>query len=414
MKNKIGIIGLGYVGFPLMFEMLKKHNVVGFDLDQKRIEQLKNCQDLTGEISSKELDKAISRGNLNISNNASILEGVDIYIVTVPTPVDIYNVPDLTPLKSSMKVIAKYLKENDIVVVESTVFPGVTEEICRPLLEELSGLEFNKDFYMGYSPERINPGDQKHHLTKVVKVVSGSNENTLSIISSLYASFINAGVYEAKDIKTAEAAKVIENAQRDVNIAFMNELTILFEKMNLDVNEVLSAAETKWNFIPFRPGLVGGHCIGVDPYYLTYKANELGYHPEIIDAGRRINDSMPKFYAYDFVKKLSQAGKLSNNSKVLILGITFKENCPDIRNSKVVDLINELSDFGLEVDIYDPIADPELVKQEYGLTLLHDSNNIDTTSYIGIFCAVAHDVFRGFKTNLVSAPVVYDIKAVLK
>tara|TARA_B100001250_G_scaffold65148_1_gene51592 strand:+ start:6613 stop:7866 length:1254 start_codon:yes stop_codon:yes gene_type:complete len=414
MGNKISVIGLGYVGFPLLFEMLKQHEVVGFDLDRDRVNGLLNGFDSTGEIDSSCLKEAASNEKLNISYNTDILSDTDIYIVTVPTPVDEFNVPNLNPLKSAMKVIAKFLKKNDIVIVESTVFPGVTEEICSPILEELSGLIFNKDFFMGYSPERINPGDKEHHLTKVVKVVSGSTQESLDKISKLYSSFISAGVYQAKDIKTAEAAKVIENAQRDVNIAFMNELTILFEKMDLNVLEVLEAAETKWNFIPFKPGLVGGHCIGVDPYYLTYKANKLGYHPEIIDAGRRINDSMPKFYAYDFIKKLSQSGKLTNKTRFLILGITFKENCPDIRNSKVVDLVEELLEFGANVDIYDPIADNELVKKEYGLELIDDIEGLDWSVYSGIFCAVAHDEFRELEIDLSNSPLIYDIKSILK
>ena len=311
-------------------------------------------------------------------------------------------------------MISRYLKKEDIVVIESTVFPGVTEEICAPILEQLSGLKFNKDFFMGYSPERINPGDEKHHLTNITKIVSGSNENTLSKISNLYNSFISAGVFEAKNIKTAEAAKVIENAQRDVNIAFMNELSILFEKMDLDVLDVLEAAETKWNFIPFKPGLVGGHCIGVDPYYLTYKANELGYHPQIIDAGRRINDSMPKFYAYDFVKRLSKLGQLNNNPNLLILGITFKENCPDIRNSKVIDLVKELSEFGMKVDIYDPIANKDLVESEYNLRLIDNKIDIDWSKYSGIFCAVAHNEFQELEIDVPSSALIYDIKSILK
>ena len=414
MKNKIAIIGLGYVGFPLFFEMSKKYEVVGFDLAERRVNDLIQGIDTTGEINSAQLREIISNDHLRISSEDTILEGTDIYIVTVPTPVDDYNVPDLSPLKSSMSMISRYLKKEDIVVIESTVFPGVTEEICAPILEQLSGLKFNKDFFMGYSPERINPGDEKHHLTNITKIVSGSNENTLSKISNLYNSFISAGVFEAKNIKTAEAAKVIENAQRDVNIAFMNELSILFEKMDLDVLDVLEAAETKWNFIPFKPGLVGGHCIGVDPYYLTYKANELGYHPQIIDAGRRINDSMPKFYAYDFVKRLSKLGQLNNNPNLLILGITFKENCPDIRNSKVIDLVKELSEFGMKVDIYDPIANKDLVESEYNLRLIDNKIDIDWSKYSGIFCAVAHNEFQELEIDVPSSALIYDIKSILK
>ncbi|MFL2707186.1 MAG: nucleotide sugar dehydrogenase [Gammaproteobacteria bacterium] len=413
MENKIAIIGLGYVGFPLYFEMSKQLDVLGFDLSEKRVNDLMQGVDSTGEIDSVHLHELISNQELRISSEPNILDGADIYIVTVPTPVDNYNVPDLTPLKSAMELIAVYLKKEDIVVIESTVFPGVTEEICAPILEHHSGLAFNEDFFMGYSPERINPGDKEHHLTKVIKVVSGSNENALSKISNLYNSFVSAGVFEAKDIRTAEAAKVIENAQRDVNIAFMNELSILFEKMGLNVAEVLAAAETKWNFMPFKPGLVGGHCIGVDPYYLTYKANELGYHPQIIDAGRRINDSMPKFYAYDFIKKLSNSGQLTNSLNLLILGITFKENCPDIRNSKVIDLVKELSEFGVEVDVYDPIANKDLVKEEYNLELIDNKKDIDWSRYSGIFCAVAHNEFKELEIDVSNSVLIYDIKSIL-
>ncbi len=414
MENKIGIIGLGYVGLPLMVEMLKKYEVVGFDLDDKRVKDLKNGNDYTNEVDDSVLQKILGDRKLEISNEKDILEQVNFYIVTVPTPVDNNNVPNLKPLKSAMTLIAEYLKQGDIVVVESTVFPGVTEEYCSSILDNLSGLSFNKDYFMGYSPERINPGDKEHHLSKIVKIVSGSNEESLKKISEIYSSVIPAGVFETKDIKTAEAAKVIENAQRDVNIAFMNELAILFEKMDISIHEVLEAAETKWNFLPFKPGLVGGHCIGVDPYYLTYKASQFGYHPEIIDAGRRINDSMPKFYAYDFIKKLSLKGKLNNETNLLILGITFKEDCPDIRNSKVIDLIKELKDFGCNVDVYDPIANRGLVKKEYSISLIEKQEDINWNIYSGILAAVSHREFENLDIDLSSDPVIYEIKPFIK
>ena len=414
MKNKIGIIGLGYVGLPLMVEMLKKYEVVGFDLDDKRVKDLKNGNDYTNEVDDSVLQKILGDRKLEISNEKDILEQVNFYIVTVPTPVDNNNVPNLKPLKSAMTLIAEYLKQGDIVVIESTVFPGVTEEYCSSILDNLSGLSFNKDYFMGYSPERINPGDKEHHLSKIVKIVSGSNEESLKKISEIYSSVIPAGIFETKDIKTAEAAKVIENAQRDVNIAFMNELAILFEKMDISIHEVLEAAETKWNFLPFKPGLVGGHCIGVDPYYLTYKASQFGYHPEIIDAGRRINDSMPKFYAYDFIKKLSLKGKLNNETNLLILGITFKEDCPDIRNSKVIDLIKELKDFGCNVDVYDPIANRGLVKKEYSISLIEKQEDINWNIYSGILAAVSHREFENLEIDLSSDPVIYEIKPFIK
>ena len=414
MENKIGIIGLGYVGLPLMVEMLKKYEVVGFDLDDKRVKDLKNGNDYTNEVDDSVLQKILGDRKLEISNEKDILEQVNFYIVTVPTPVDNNNVPNLKPLKSAMTLIAEYLKQGDIVVVESTVFPGVTEEYCSSILDNLSGLSFNQDYFMGYSPERINPGDKEHHLSKIVKIVSGSNEESLKKISEIYSSVIPAGVFETKDIKTAEAAKVIENAQRDVNIAFMNELAILFEKMDISIHEVLEAAETKWNFLPFKPGLVGGHCIGVDPYYLTYKASQFGYHPEIIDAGRRINDSMPKFYAYDFIKKLSLKGKLNNETNLLILGITFKEDCPDIRNSKVIDLIKELKDFGCNVDVYDPIANRGLVKKEYSISLIEKQEDINWNIYSGILAAVSHREFENLDIDLSSDPVIYEIKPFIK
>ena len=410
MENKIGIIGLGYVGLPLMVEMLKHYEVVGLDLDDERIKALRSGNDYTNEVDDSILQELLSQGKLEISNKEDILEQVNFFIVTVPTPVDDSNVPNLNPLKSAITTIAEYLKKGDIVVIESTVFPGVTEEFCSPILEKISGLTLNKDFFMGYSPERINPGDKEQHLSKIVKIVSGSNDESLMKISKLYSSIISAGVFETKNIKTAEAAKVIENAQRDVNIAFINELTILFEKMNINIHDVLEAAETKWNFLPFKPGLVGGHCIGVDPYYLTYKASELGYHPEIIDAGRKINDSMPKFYAYDFIKKLSLKGKLSNETNLLILGITFKENCPDIRNSKVIDLIKELRDFGCNVDVYDPIANKDLVIEEYGIDLINKQEDINWKIYSGIFGAVSHKEFKNLEIDFSSDPIIYEIK----
>ena len=401
---KIAVVGLGYVGLPLAAAFSEKYEVVGFDVNAKRIEELKGGFDRTLELSSEQMKKAIDNG-MKFSLNLEDIRDCNFFIVTVPTPIDKNKRPDLTPVVKATQSVTKVLKKGDIVVYESTVYPGVTEEICVPLLEE-SGLKFNKDFFCGYSPERINPGDKEHTVTKIKKITSGSTPEIADKVDEIYRSIITAGTHKASSIKVAEAAKVIENTQRDINIAFMNELAMIFNKMNIDTNAVLQAAGTKWNFLNFRPGLVGGHCIGVDPYYLTHKAQELGFHPEIILAGRRINDNMGKYAADQVVKLMIKRGVLINSARVLVLGLTFKENCPDIRNSRVIDVIEELRDFGCSVDVYDPWADEAEVKREYGITPL---KSFDEADYDCVVIAVAHDKFKGLKF---SKALVYDIKNV--
>ena len=371
--------------------MLKKYKVIGFDINEKRIEELKKGIDKTLEVSEKELKGA---SNLCFTSNLNNLQKAEIFIVTVPTPVDSFKRPDLTPLLKASETVGKVLKKGNIVIYESTVYPGCTEEDCVPVLEKFSGLKFNEDFYCGYSPERINPGDKEHRVSTIRKIVSGSTPEATGYISNLYSKIITAGIHIAPSIKVAEAAKVIENAQRDINIAFVNELTLLFDLMGIDTLDVLEAAGTKWNFLPFRPGLVGGHCIGVDPYYLTHKAVHYGYNPEIILAGRRINDSMGAFVANKLVKQMIKKGLKVNCAKVLILGITFKENCPDTRNSKVFDIIKELKEFGCDVDVFDPLADKNEVLRQYGLSLICDLKQIDIKKYSGMILAVAHDEFK--------------------
>ena len=401
---KIAVVGLGYVGLPLAAAFSEKYEVVGFDVNAKRIEELKSGYDRTLELSNEQMKKAIDNG-MKFSLNLDDIRSCNFFIVTVPTPIDKNKRPDLTPVVKATESVAKVLKKGDIVVYESTVYPGVTEEICVPLLEE-SGLKFNKDFFCGYSPERINPGDKEHTVTKIKKITSGSTPEVAEKVDEVYRSIITAGTHKAPTIKVAEAAKVIENTQRDINIAFMNELAMIFNKMNIDTNAVLQAAGTKWNFLNFRPGLVGGHCIGVDPYYLTHKAQELGFHPEMILAGRRINDNMGKYAADQVVKLMIKRGVLINSARVLVLGLTFKENCPDIRNSRVIDVIEELRDFGCSVDVYDPWADEAEVKREYGITPL---KSFDEADYDCVVIAVAHDKFKGLKF---SKALVYDIKNV--
>ena len=401
---KIAVVGLGYVGLPLAAAFSEKYEVVGFDVNAKRIEELKSGYDRTLELSNEQMKKAIDNG-MKFSLNLDEIRSCNFFIVTVPTPIDKNKRPDLTPVLKATQSVAKVLKKGDIVVYESTVYPGVTEEICVPLLEE-SGLKFNKDFFCGYSPERINPGDKEHTVTKIKKITSGSTPEVAEKVDEVYRSIITAGTHKAPTIKVAEAAKVIENTQRDINIAFMNELAMIFNKMNIDTNAVLQAAGTKWNFLNFRPGLVGGHCIGVDPYYLTHKAQELGFHPEMILAGRRINDNMGKYAADQVVKLMIKRGVLINSARVLVLGLTFKENCPDIRNSRVIDVIEELRDFGCSVDVYDPWADEAEVKREYGITPL---KSFDEADYDCVVIAVAHDKFKGLKF---SKALVYDIKNV--
>ena len=403
-KMKIAIIGLGYVGLPLAAAFAAKHEVVGFDVAQDRIDELRGGHDRTLELSGEQMKKAIENG-MKFSLNLDDIKDCNFFIVTVPTPIDKNKRPDLTPVVKATQSVAKVLKKGDIVVYESTVYPGVTEEICVPLLEQ-SGLKFNEDFFCGYSPERINPGDKEHTVTKIKKITSGSTPEIAQKVDEVYRSIITAGTHKAPTIKVAEAAKVIENTQRDINIAFMNELAMIFNKMNIDTNAVLQAAGTKWNFLNFRPGLVGGHCIGVDPYYLTHKAQELGFHPEMILAGRRINDNMGKYAADQVVKLMIKRGVLINSARVLVLGLTFKENCPDIRNSRVIDVIEELKDFGCSVDVYDPWADEAEVKREYGLTPL---KSFDEADYDCVVIAVAHDKFKGLKF---SKALVYDIKNV--
>ncbi|AVK81621.1 nucleotide sugar dehydrogenase [Campylobacter fetus] len=385
---KIGIIGLGYVGMPLAAAFSDAFSVVGFDLNEKRINELKNGIDRTLELDVMQMTKVLKNG-MKFSINLDDIRECNFYIVTVPTPIDKNNRPDLTPLYKSSASLAKVLKKGDIVVYESTVYPGVTEDECVPVLET-SGLKFGVDFECGYSPERINPGDKEHTVTKIKKIISASSPKALETVEAVYSKIIKAGVYKASSIKVAEAAKVIENTQRDINIAFVNELLMIFDKMKIDTNEVLDAAATKWNFLNFRPGLVGGHCIGVDPYYLTHKAEEIGYHPEIILAGRRINDNMGIYHANQSVKMMIKNGLKVNGAKVLVLGITFKENCPDIRNSRVIDVIKELKEFGCNVDVYDPWADANDVKKEYGVELLESLN---LSGHDCVILAVAHKEF---------------------
>lgn len=408
----LGIIGLGYVGLPLAVEFGKKFRVVGFDINEKRIEELKRGKDRTLEVSSEELLEATK---LSYTNNIEDLRQVNIFIVTVPTPVDDFKVPDLTPVLKASETVGKVLKKGDVVVYESTVYPGCTEEDCVPVLEKFSGLKFNKDFFCGYSPERINPGDKEHRVSTIKKIVSGSTPEIADALNKLYQSIIVVGTHLAPSMKVAEAAKVIENSQRDINIAFVNELAKLFNLMGIDTLDVLEAAGTKWNFLPFRPGLVGGHCIGVDPYYLTHKAVKLGYNPEIILAGRRINDQMGSFVANQLVKLMIKKEHKIVNARVLVLGITFKENCPDIRNSKVIDIINELNSFGCVVDVFDPWADKEEVKHEYNLDLLCSLDDVNGKQYEGVILAVAHKQFKELDFSYLkkNGAVIYDVKGIL-
>ncbi len=404
----IAVIGLGYVGLPLAVEFAKKYKVIGFDINKQRILELQQGIDNTLEVSEEGLKAAT---HISFLHTIEELQLANTYIITVPTPIDKYKKPDLTPLIRASETVAKVLKANDIVIYESTVYPGCTEEDCVPILEKFSGLKFNVDFFCGYSPERINPGDKLHTVTKIKKVVSGSTPEIAKKVNELYSSIITAGTHLASSIKVAEASKAIENAQRDINIAFVNELALIFDRMGIDTSEVLEAAGTKWNFLPFKPGLVGGHCIGVDPYYLTHKAESLGYHPEVILAGRRINDNMGVFIANKVVKLMLKKGHNLPDANILILGITFKENCPDIRNSRVIDIIKELQDYNTTVDVYDPWANEQEVKHEYDITLIKQVQ----TKYDAIILAVKHDKFVDFdiKTLLKPNTVIYDIKSFL-
>ena len=414
----IAVIGLGYVGLPLAVEFARKYRVVGFDIKQERVAELLGGNDATLEISCEVLQEVLGSGEgspcgLVVTSNPEELAGATFYIVTVPTPTDKNNRPVLTPLLKASETIGRVLKPGDIVIYESTVYPGATEEDCVPVLERVSGLTFNRDFFAGYSPERINPGDKEHTVTRIKKITSGSTPEAARKVDDLYRSIITAGTHLASSIKVAEAAKVIENSQRDINIAFVNELAMIFNRMGIDTREVLEAAGTKWNFLPFKPGLVGGHCIGVDPYYLAQKAQEYGYHPEIILAGRRLNDNMGRYVASQVVKLMIARDLKVKGAKVLVLGITFKENCPDIRNTKVVDIVHELIQYGAEVDIYDPWANPQEVKHEYGLESLSALNG---NHYEAIILAVAHNQFKELNLqDLVSNDhsVIYDVKGIL-
>jgi len=409
--KKLAIIGLGYVGLPLAVEFGKTREVIGFDVSQQRIRELQDGKDRTNEVSFAELQQA---SGLTFSNSLNDLSAASIYIVTVPTPVDNHKKPDFSPLLSACTTLGNVLKHGDIVIFESTVYPGATEEVCVPRLEELSGLVFNQDFYVGYSPERINPGDKQHRLADILKVTSGSTPGVAEEIDALYASIITAGTYRASSIKVAEAAKVIENTQRDVNIALINELAIIFNKMGIDTEEVLKAAGTKWNFLPFRPGLVGGHCIGVDPYYLTYKAKAIGYNPEMILAGRRLNDNMAHYVVTQLIKKMINTDIKVNGSRVLVLGMAFKENCPDIRNSKVIDIIRELKDFDVNVDVFDPWVSNADTEAEFGISLVEHPQ---PASYDAVVLAVGHDNCREIVGNIKqfvkSKSVIYDLKHML-
>ncbi|MCB0442459.1 MAG: nucleotide sugar dehydrogenase [Flavobacterium sp.] len=417
MNTKIAVIGLGYVGLPLARLFATKYPVVGFDINQQRVRELNEGLDTTLEVSEDLLQSVLKpsasgQNGLYCSTNLADIQDCNYYIVTVPTPVDKNNRPDLTPLYKSSETVGKVLKKGDIVIYESTVYPGVTEEECVPVLEKISGLRFNVDFFAGYSPERINPGDKEHTVEKILKVTAGSTPEIGKKVDDLYQSVITAGTHLAPTIKVAEAAKVIENSQRDINIAFVNELAKIFNMLAIDTQAVLAAAGTKWNFLPFKPGLVGGHCIGVDPYYLAQKAQEAGYHPEIILAGRRLNDSMGEYVASQVVKLMIKKGITINSAKVLVLGITFKENCPDVRNTKIVDVIHALTDYGIDVTIYDPWASAAEVQHEYNLAL---QNELMDEQFDGIVLGVAHNEFLSldFEQLKKKTAVVYDVKGIL-
>ena len=421
-NHKIAVIGLGYVGLPLAVEFAKKYKVVGFDINTQRVAELNKCEDKTLELSSEVLKKVLLTQKNYISDNeiglltssdVNHISDANIFIITVPTPIDAHKKPNLKPLFSASKMIGAVLKKGDLVIYESTVYPGCTEEDCVPVLEETSGLKFNKDFFCGYSPERVNPGDKINTLTKIKKVTSGSTPETAEIVNNLYLSIITAGTHLAPNIKVAEASKAIENAQRDVNISFMNELALMFDRMDIDTSDVIEAAASKWNFLPFKPGLVGGHCIGVDPYYLTYKAESLGYHPEVVSSGRKVNDQMGVFVASKLIKLMIQKGIRIKDSNILILGVTFKENCPDIRNTKVIDIYDELKSYNTNVDIFDPWANKKEVLSKYGIDLIETS---DEKKYDAVILAVAHKEFQNinFEKLRSSSTVVYDTKAFVK
>ena len=410
---KIAVIGLGYVGLPLAVEFGKKVPVIGFDIHNKRIEELQSGQDHTLEVSPEELQQA---NQLSYSANLDDLKSCNFFIVTVPTPIDDYKQPDLTPLIKASTSIGHVLKKGDVVVYESTVYPGATEEDCIPVLEKVSGLKFNQDFFAGYSPERINPGDKLHRVTNILKITSGSTPEVADFVDQVYNLIIEAGTHKATSIKVAEAAKVIENTQRDVNIALINELAVIFNKMGIDTEAVLKAAGTKWNFLPFRPGLVGGHCIGVDPYYLTHKAQSIGYHPEIILAGRRLNDGMGAYVVTQLVKAMIKKKIQVEGAKVLVLGLSFKENCPDIRNTKIIDIVNELTEYNIAADVYDPWVDTQEAQHEYGITPIA---SLEQGQYDAVILAVAHEQFKAMGATDIRAlakpeHILYDLKYVLE
>jgi UDP-N-acetyl-D-galactosamine dehydrogenase len=417
-EKKIAIIGLGYVGLPLAIEFAKKYKVLGFDLNKSRIQELAKGEDKTNEANLEDMSslaklaKENSQLGLSFSSSAEDLKICNVFIVTVPTPIDKFKSPDLKPLLLASEMLGKIIKKGDLVIYESTVYPGCTEEDCVPILEKYSGLIYNTDFYCGYSPERINPGDKVNTLTKIKKVTSGSTLEIAEVVDKLYNSIISAGTHKAPSIKVAEASKAIENAQRDLNISFVNELSLIFDRMGIDTNDVLDAAGTKWNFLKFKPGLVGGHCIGVDPYYLAYKAESLGYYPQVILSGRRVNDTMASFVANKVVKLVIERDFVISRSSILILGITFKENCPDIRNSKVIDIVRELTQFNISVDVYDPHANIKEVKVEYGIDLISSIHK----KYTAIILAVSHNEFLNIDFNdIVESPssIIYDTKSIL-
>jgi len=410
--KKIAIIGLGYVGLPLAVAFGEKRQVVGFDINTKRIAELRNGKDFTCEVSLEEMAAA---DQLSFSDSLDDISDCTIFIVTVPTPIDDFKTPDLTPLVKASESVGKVLKVGDIVIYESTVYPGATEEVCVPVLERVSGLKFNADFYAGYSPERINPGDKEHRVTTIMKVTSGSTPAIAEEVDALYADIITAGTHKASSIKVAEAAKVIENTQRDLNIALMNELAMIFARLGIDTHEVLAAAGTKWNFMPFKPGLVGGHCIGVDPYYLTHKAQAVGYHPEVILAGRRVNDGMGAYVASGLVKSMIKAGQTVANARVLVMGFAFKENCPDLRNTRVIDVVKELKEFGCQVDITDCWADSAQAEHEYGVSLTAQP---EKGGYDGVVLAVPHREYAAMSVGdlrgyMKQGGILYDLKGVL-
>ncbi len=412
----IAIIGLGYVGLPLAVAFAEKYKVIGFDINKERVAQLNSGDDRTLEVTHEDLNRALldPKNGIKISHDPASLKEATVFIVTVPTPTNKYNQPVLTPLQKASETVGKVLKSGDVVIYESTVYPGVTEDICVPILEEVSGLRFNRDFHAGYSPERINPGDKEHTITKILKVTSGSTEEAAVYIDNLYASIITAGTHLAPSIKVAEAAKVIENSQRDINIAFVNELSKIFRLLGIDTQAVLLAAGTKWNFLKFTPGLVGGHCIGVDPYYLAQKAMEEGYNPEIILAGRRMNDGMGNYVAQEVIRLMIQKECRVKNGHVLILGVTFKENCPDIRNSKVIDVISELKKYNLNIDVHDPWANSDEVQKEFGMPLVSDRKKL-RENYDAVILTVAHSAFKDMNVSnyLSEKAVVFDVKAFL-